>query len=74
MGATPKLTPVEMYNELINKGLLMIAASPVVCVLPTAYHYIPTHIVYASTAETHAELEPSSSRNKEKTGQWINVG
>jgi hypothetical protein len=66
MGAkTKKLTPVEMYAELVSKGLLAIATTPILYVLPTAYQYIPTQIVYAST-DSHAELEPSTSGNQEK--------
>jgi hypothetical protein len=69
-----KLSPTQMYNELVSKGFVVVATSPFQYVLPTAYHYIPTNITYAPMVGTHAELEPSSAGNKEAAGQWVNFG
>lgn len=70
MGSKKKLTTIEMYNELVAKGVFVVSAMPAIFVLPTAYQYIPTHVVYSSTADKHAQLEPSSSRDQNEAIGW----
>ena len=68
MGAHQTLTHVQMFTELVNKGLLFRDPAPGTYLVPTVYQYIPTHVVYSSTADKNAELEPSTTGNKEKAG------
>ncbi len=67
------MTAIQMYAELVSRGLF-VASAPVQYVLPTAYQYIPTYVVYSSTVGNNAELESSSTRNQTPSGHWGSIG
>lgn len=71
-----RLTPVEMFNELVQRGYIVPAASdPIGSMIPTAYISVPTAYGYTTPpislnqGKQDAKLGSGPKRNSKRKGR-----